>query len=239
VPRFRVFGTNAIVPMKAAERGSRMARRCPIALALAAALVAPVLQGAAPVLGVPVGDDVYVNCEYRVAAQFPSEPMFRDLTYSVGTRSAPARQFYVERGKSRLSVTVARFADGPAIDAALLDDAAAALRQRGQVRFESAVYYDEPVIPGRQFNIALADGRVLRAAVYMADHRLYITEAAADLNDGVAFRFEQSVSLIDANGTDLDTNPVVATTTIGTSAGLPSRQYDCGRLKRRAANPGR
>jgi hypothetical protein len=221
------------------EAGESMARYCRAAIALAAGLLAPLLQGAAPVLGVPVGDDVYVNCEYRMAAQFPTEPVFRDMTYSVGARSAPARQFYVEGDKSRLSVTVAYFAGGPAIDAALLEGAAATLRQRGQVRFESAVYYDEPVIPGRQFNISLADGRVLRAAVYMADHRLYITEAAADLNDGAAFRFEQSVSLIDANGTDLDTNPIVVTHTIGTSAGLPSRQYDCGRLNRRAGNPGR
>jgi hypothetical protein len=210
-----------------------MFRQQQICVALASCVTAVLLQGAAPVLGVPVGDDVYVNCEYRIAAQFPSEPKFRDLIYSDGSRSAPARQFYLEGDKSALSVTVAHFAGGPAIEASLLDNAAAVLRRRGQVRFESAVYYDEPGIPGRQFNIGLADGRVLRAAVYMADHRLYITEAAADLNDGAAFRFEQSVSLIDANGTDLDTNPVVTTHTIGTSAGLPSRQYDCGRLNRR------
>jgi hypothetical protein len=68
----------------------------------------------------------------------------------------------------------------------------------------------------------------------MADHRLYITEAIAEPNDFPALLFSQSVSLIDENGTDLDTNPVTLNTnTPGTSAGLPSRQYDCGRLQRR------
>lgn len=210
-----------------------MSGHCPACVAIISCLLAPLLQGAAPERGEIVGDDVYVNCEYRVAAHFPGEPMFRDITYDNGARSAPARQFYLERDMGLLSVTVAHFADGPDIDPSLLDNAAAALRRRGGVRFESAVFYDEPGIPGRQFNISLADGRVLRAHVYMADHRLYITEATSNPNDGTAFRFEQSVSLIDENGTDLDTNPVAVTTTIGSSAGLPSRQYDCSRLYRR------
>jgi len=75
---------------------------------------------------------------------------------------------------------------------------------------------------------------LLRASVYMARNRLYITEAAADLNDFTAFLFEQSVSLIDENGVDLDGNPIgLATSAVGTSAGLPNRQYDCSRLNRR------
>jgi hypothetical protein len=43
--------------------------------------------------------------------------------------------------------------------------------------------------------------------------------------------FEQSVSLINENGIDLDGNPVgLATSAVGTSAGLPNRQYDCSRI---------
>ena len=136
---------------------------------------------------------------------------------------------------ARLSVTVVNFADwsrsGPA-----------ARRQRGH-GFRAAaarsistieVWYDEPNIGGRQFQVALADGRALRGSAYMADHRLYITEAVADLNDFSAFLFEQSVSLIDDKGVDLDSNPVnLAVNGVGTSAGLPNRQYDCSRLNRR------
>jgi hypothetical protein len=209
-----------------------MFKRYPVRVALLSCLLAPLLQGQAEILGVPVADDYYVNCEYRMAARFPAQPMVRDLTFQVAGRSAPARQFYVERDKTLLSVTIAHFADAPAIDRSLIDAAAASLRSKGQLRLEEVVWYDEPVIPGRQLFVNLADGRVIRGSVYMAHNRLYVTEAVADPNDPGAFRFEQSVSLIDEKGTDLDTNPITVTTTIGTSAGLPSRQYDCSRLNR-------
>jgi hypothetical protein len=203
-------------------------------MALVACAVVPLLQGAAQGSGEFIGDDMYVNCQYRVAAHFPTEPKFRDITYRDGALSAPAREFYVEQGMARLSVTVVHFADGPDKDPKLIDNAVAALGRKGQMRFNYPVWYDEPNIGGHQVQVALADGRALRGSVYMADHRLYITEAVADLNDFSAFLFEQSVSLINENGVDLDGNPVgLATSAVGTSAGLPNRQYDCSRINRR------
>jgi hypothetical protein len=191
-------------------------------------LAIPILQGAAPELGEVVGDNVYTNCEYRLAAIFPGEPMIRDFTYQDGERTAPARQFYLMHNGSYLSITVAHFADGPEEDQSLIDSAAQALHARGKLRFEESVFYDTPRIPGRQYSIVLADGRFLRGSVYTARNRLYITEAISDPADAEAFKFEQSVSMIDENGTDLDGNPILDTPTIGPSGGLPSRQYDCG-----------
>ena len=212
-----------------------MSKHYAVSVALVSSLLAPLLLGAAPKeLGVIVGDDVYTNCEYRVAAQFPNEPKFRDITYRDGARSAPARQFYVERNIGPLSVTVVHFADGAELEPQLISNAADTLRRRGEIRFDFSVFYDEPGIPGRQLQIALPDGHFLNGSVYMANHRLYITEAIAEPNDFPALLFSQSVSLIDENGTDLDTNPITPNSnTPGTSAGLPSRQYDCSRLYRR------
>lgn len=207
-------------------------RRWTIGAALAACAVAPLLQGAAAPRGEIIGDDMYVSCAYRVAAHFPRDPAIRDITYRVGNKSAPARQFYLDRAEGNLSVTVVHFADGPDTDPALISAAAEILRGRGRVNFDYPVFYDDPGIPGRQLSIALPGGRLLRSSVYMARNRLYITEAAADPNDFPAFLFEQSVSLIDENGTDLDTNPGQPTGQTGTSAGLPSRQYDCTRINR-------
>ena len=59
-------------------------------------------------------------------------------------------------------------------------------------------------------------GRQLRASVYMADHRLYVTEATSAPGDFAALQFEQSISIINELGTDLDKN-----------GALPSRQYNC------------
>jgi hypothetical protein len=211
-----------------------MSKHYAVCVALVSCGLAPLLQGAAPQpRGEIIGDDVYVNCQYRVAAQFPSEPKFRDITYRDGARTAPARQFYVERDSGLLSVTVVNFADGPAVDPKAIGNAADTLRRRGEVRFDFSVLYDDP-IPGRQLQMALPNGRFLNGSVYMANHRLYITEATQEPNDFPALLFSQSVSLIDENGTDLDTNPVTPTSnTVGTSAGLPSRQYDCARINRR------
>ena len=211
-----------------------MSKRRLIYGALFACAAAPMLQGAAQQGGEIIGDDMYVNCQYRVAAHFPTEPKFRDITYRDGALSAPARQFYVETGMSMLSVTVVHFANGPDKDAKLIENAVAALGRKGQMRFNYPVWYDEPNIGGHQVQIAMPDGRAIRGSVYMADRRLYITEALADLNDFSAFLFEQSVSLINENGIDLDGNPVgLATSAVGTSAGLPNRQYDCSRINRR------
>jgi hypothetical protein len=219
-----------------------MSKRYAVCVALVSSVLAPAALGATPQLGEIVGDDVYTNCEYRVAAQFPNEPKFRDITYRDGVRTAPARQFYFERPIGPLSVTVVHFSDGLDVDKQAISNAAETLRRRGEVRFDFPVYYDDAVsarIPGRQLQIALSDGHFLNGSVYMADHRLYVTEAIAEPNDFPALLFSQSVSLIDENGTDLDTNPVTLNSnTPGTSAGLPSRQYDCGRLARRS-RPGR
>ena len=212
-----------------------MSKHYAVCVALVSSVLAPLLQGAAPQqLGEIVGDDVYTNCEYRVAAQFPGEPKIRDITYRDGARTAPARQFYVERDAGLLSVTVVHFADGPDLDPKAISNAAETLSRRGEVRFDFHVFYDDPGIPGRQLQMALTNGRFLLGSVYMANHRLYITEAVSAPNDFPALLFSQSVSLIDENGTDLDTNPVTPNSnTPGTSAGLPSRQYDCSRLNRR------
>ncbi len=205
--------------------------------ALAACALLPLLQAQAPApQGEIIGDEIYVNCQYRMAASFPHDPKTRNVTYRDAVRTAPARQFYYERPAGQLSVTVAQIAGGPTVDKQVIENAADTLRKRGQVRFDAFVYYDDDKsaqLPGRQLQIALPDGHLLNASVYMADHRLFLTEAVATTNDIEALMFSQSVSMIDQNGTDLDTNPVnVATSTIGNSAGLPSRQYDCTRINR-------
>ena len=192
-----------------------MSRVHPIAGALLCCLLAPFLQGTAQLDEPTYDDNVYVNCQYRVAAIFPRAPAIRDFTYTNAGRSVPARQFYTRDGADALSVTVVDYTKGPAVDENLIAAAAIPLRQRGEIQFQYAEDYD-PGIPGRQIDIFQPDGRQLRASVYMADHRLYITEAVSAPGDFRALQFEQSVSIINALGTDLDKN-----------GDQPSRQYNC------------
>lgn len=159
--------------------------------------------------------DLYANCQYRFAAHFPSDPMFRDITHVNGKRSVPARQFYLQQGDASFSVTVADFSNGPAVDVQIVENAAVPIRERGEVRIQFAEDYD-PGIPGRQMNIFEANGRQHRASIYMWNHRLYITEVNATPGDFFALQFEQSITVLDENGTDLDAN-----------GNQPSRQYVC------------
>ena len=192
-----------------------MRRRYALAMALVTCAAAPLLQGVSQLDEPTYGDNVYVNCAWRVAAIFPAMPMVRDLTFTAGGKSAPARQFFVQNGDDLYSVIVADFADGPAVDEDLVESAAVPLRTKGEVRFQSSAVYD-PGIPGRQLDIFEPNGRQRRASVYMADHHLYITETDTVPGEFAALQFEQSVSLINARGTDLDKN-----------VGQNSRQYHC------------
>jgi hypothetical protein len=148
---------------------------------------------------------LYANREHRFAVIFPSQPLARDISFPArGGGNLPARQFYVEQGNDRFLVTVVHVPGGPAVDNQLVEHAAEQLRARGEVRFQFDMGYD-PGVPGRQLNIFERNGRQLRASLYMWDHRLYIAEASAEPGSSAALQFEQSLTLLDAAGDELDT----------------------------------
>src|SRR4030095_3195566 len=156
-----------------------------VLLSCAVASITPMALAAdaGPVLTVP---NMRVFCEYHTAAIFRAEPKIRDLMYTNGDRTVPAREFYVEEGTHRYSVMVADFSKGgPAIDDTIIENAAVALRKTGEVRLQFPEDYT-PGIPGRQLNIFQPDGRQHRATVYMADHRLIITATIAEPRDFAA-----------------------------------------------------
>src|SRR5262245_47026955 len=173
-----------------------------VLLSCAVALVLPAVLSAQE--SDPNAPNVYVSCQHRVAAIFPSAPTIRDISYTNGGRTVPARQFSVDRGMDRYSVTVADFSNaGPAIDAQVVENAAIAFRQRGEVRLQFPEDYT-PGIPGRQISLFDANGRQHRSSIYMADHHLYMAETYSEPNDTTAIQLEQSMLLISATGADLN-----------------------------------
>lgn len=168
--------------------------------ALLSSVVVVASSGAATAQTSPM----YVNCENRFAVIFPAAPMVSNISYTTRTgATAPARQFSLDQGGERYVVTIVDFSNGPAVDEDSVEHAAVNLRRRGEVRFQAAAPYD-PGMPGRQLNIFERSDRQLRASVYMADHRLYITEASGAPGSFPALQFEQSITLIDGAGADLD-----------------------------------
>jgi hypothetical protein len=55
-----------------------------------------------------VAPNVYVNCQWHVAAIFPGQPIVRDITYTDKWQDRSARQFYFDRGADHYSVTSRR-----------------------------------------------------------------------------------------------------------------------------------
>ncbi len=150
------------------------------------------------------GEPFFTNCMYGFSIMFPERPEQRDLVYAGNNgKTQPAHQFYVEKGPNRYAVTIVDFFDGPKADDQIVEHAAANLRLRGQLFHQDFAVYD-PGMPGRQINVFITKERQIRASVYMAEHRLYITEADAVFGDIPAVQFEQSITLVDENGFDLD-----------------------------------
>ena len=148
--------------------------------------------------------NTYANCQDRFEVIFPSNPSMRDVPYAMRSgRSVAARQHYLERGADRFSVTVVVLANAPAVDEEIINHAADILRKKGEVRADYPVGYIAGV-RGRQLLIAEPNGRQLRGSVYMHDHRIYITEANTAVGDFPGLQFEQSITIIDAGGIDID-----------------------------------
>jgi hypothetical protein len=148
---------------------------------------------------------LYRNNDYKFGVIFPNTPMARDITYITKDGAfVPGRQFYVEQGDDRYSVTLVKLPDGPAVDFYEVKNAGEQIQKKGAVRFAFAHCYD-PGIPGRQINLSETNGRQLRGSAYMWNHQLYITEASAAEGSPTALQFEQSITILDANGNDLDT----------------------------------
>ena len=177
-------------------------------LSFAAAVLASAAAGAAQPTGVeqPGPSIMYKNLEYRFGVIFPNQaqPMARDTTYTTKDGATlPARQFYLEKGPERYAVTMVRVPNGPPVDKSHVDFTAEQLLKKGTAQFNYSYCYD-PGIPGRQLNMTEPGGNQLRASVYMWDNRLYITEASAPPGGSDALQFEQSITILDPMGNDLD-----------------------------------
>ena len=130
--------------------------------------------------------------------------MTRDIRYTPANgMSLPAREYYIQQEGNRYSVTVVDYSTGPKADRLIVDQALAELSKRGDVRTRADVEIGIGK-PGGQLNIVQPNGRQLRASAYMAQHRLYITQADAAMGDSQALQFEQSIAMVNRAGTDLD-----------------------------------
>ena len=148
---------------------------------------------------------IYANPQYGFQATFPEEPMTREIAYVREDGShASAHQFYVQHGINEYVVTVVDLPDGPEIDFDAFDHAVAQTRATGEVRADAEVAYD-PGIPGWQLSVFQPDGRQRRTSIYFYANRLFFSEAITEPGDFEGIRMEQSIVLLEADGSEVDT----------------------------------
>lgn len=146
----------------------------------------------------------YIDRAARFAIMFPSPPAVANITYPTGAGAVyPARRFSVVDGANEYRVTVVDAAAGPAVDPRLVDKAVADLARQGKLIYQGDQAY-EPGVASHQLMVSLGDGRQLQASVYMWDHRMHITEAKGAPGTPSLLRFAQSITLINADGTELN-----------------------------------
>src|SRR5215510_10691573 len=86
--------------------------------------------------------NAYASCENRFAIIFPGTPAARDVSFTTQAGdSVPARQFFLQQGADRFSVTVVNLMNGPELDEGIITHAADILRKQGETRFDYPVGY--------------------------------------------------------------------------------------------------
>jgi hypothetical protein len=145
----------------------------------------------------------YISRDSRFAIIFPAAPRVTDIRYTRKNGAAfPAKQFAAAQGANRYTVTVVDFSRGPAVDAAVVQEAVDALAAKGRLVHQAEAEY-EPGVGSRQLMVSLSDDRQIQASVYMWNHRLWITEGIGTPGTPALVRFTQSLTLFEADGSDV------------------------------------
>jgi hypothetical protein len=152
----------------------------------------------------------FASCEFRVGANFPGQPVARDVSYrSVNDASVRAREFSAQSGAGRFVLTAVDFTGNRIDMQQAFAHARDALRRKGRIIFGANDRLEDN-IPAAQFSIAEPGGGRLLATIYMYDRRLYVMEAATPAGvapTGQAVQFVQSIMILDATGREVDPAP--------------------------------
>jgi hypothetical protein len=166
-------------------------------------------------------ENIFAACNGGFGIIFPTgtTPTIRDVQYTTASGTQlPAKEYFVEKGGNRYSVTSVLFPNGPYGSRDITNHAMAELAKKGEVRAQN---FAEVGLgrPGGQMEIVTPNGRQIRAGVYMGRGRLIVAQADSNIGDAEALIFEQSIVLMNNVGNDLDR---VAPNRDGIT-----RKYDC------------
>ncbi|HXJ03426.1 MAG TPA: hypothetical protein VNH44_19555 [Micropepsaceae bacterium] len=148
----------------------------------------------------------WADRENRFTVNFPGDPTKTEMPYKTAKGTAlTARVFTAEadpqsRQAGTYSVTVVDYKSAPDEQATAMQEAAAAIRTKGKVKYDEANNIDQ--MASWRLTIETPDNHRLLAEVLMsAEKRLYIVQAVTPMNVPPPAQFQASLQVLDEDGT--------------------------------------
>ena len=135
------------------------------------------------------------------SVNFPVEPRVRTITYQPQRGVAlPAREYRVEDGRRRYTVTVVDYAGAGVVDVpgAVAWEAWNFRKRGGTVTYDAYAQVDR--VGGHQLHITNPDRTQSFVGIYLHARRLYILEATVPADSPGAMHFQQSLQILDETG---------------------------------------
>jgi hypothetical protein len=141
----------------------------------------------------------FADHQWGVGINFPGEPTVEDFEFvTQRERMVPGRVWRVENETGRYTLTAVSFTRDPTDSLTAVAPAIAELRTKGTVTYDGYINLDG--VPGWMLSITEPDGRLLQAAAYFVDQRLYIAEGSVTPGTPPPSNFQQSIIMYDASG---------------------------------------
>lgn len=154
----------------------------------------------------------YESREDRFSVNLPGQPTIQEITYEPQRGNpVPARVYAVQAGPRRYSVTVVNLAaivQPSDVKGSVAWEAWNFRKRGGEVTYDAYSQVDR--IEGHQIHITNRDKSLTFAGIYVHGRRLYILEATVPPDTPGAVHFQQSLIVLDEEGSriryELDTD---------------------------------
>jgi hypothetical protein len=142
----------------------------------------------------------FVDRADHFTVNFPGDPAKSDLAYKTAKGTTLQAHVYVAQDqRGRYQMTVVNYANAPDELASAIDEAAAAIRAKGTVKYDGTGMLDNH--KSQRITVETpAQRRLLAEILISADKRLYISEADTTLNAPPPAQFQASLQVLDDEG---------------------------------------
>ena len=142
----------------------------------------------------------FVDRADHFTVNFPGDPAKSDLSFKTAKGTTlPAHVYTAQDQRGRYQMTVVSYANAPDEVATAIEEAAAAIRAKGTVKYDGTGMLDNH--KSQRITVETpAQRRLLAEILISADKRLYISEADTTLNAPPPAQFQASLQVLDDEG---------------------------------------